>query len=109
MKHGDLRCLNHEFDDILLPYIVEDHPCKRCTYVSFLSQSGHGVTLCIEKALADSGISKEDVNYINAHATSTKAGDLKEYGAIVRCFGQNPEVSFLSCITGTLFSFFFSY
>ncbi|XP_061951304.1 3-oxoacyl-[acyl-carrier-protein] synthase II, chloroplastic-like isoform X1 [Populus nigra] len=50
---------------------------------------GVGVILCIEKALSQSGISKEDVNYINAHATSTPAGDLKEYQALMHCFGQN--------------------
>lgn len=48
--------------------------------------------LCIEKALSQSGISKEDVNYINAHATSTPAGDLKEYQALMHCFGQNSGV-----------------
>lgn len=53
---------------------------------------GVGVSLCIEKALAQSGVSREDVNYINAHATSTPAGDLKEYQALIRCFGQNPEL-----------------
>lgn len=53
---------------------------------------GTGVVLCIEKALAQSGVSREDVNYINAHATSTLAGDLKEYEALIRCFGQNPEL-----------------
>ncbi|PIA43105.1 hypothetical protein AQUCO_02000506v1 [Aquilegia coerulea] len=53
---------------------------------------GAGVVLCIEKALAQSGVSREDVNYVNAHATSTPAGDLKEYKALVRCFGQNPEL-----------------
>ncbi|KAK6774523.1 hypothetical protein RDI58_029762 [Solanum bulbocastanum] len=52
---------------------------------------GAGVILCIEKALAQSGVSREDVNYINAHGTSTPAGYLKEYQAIVHCFGQNPE------------------
>ena len=60
------------------------------------SQTGAGVILCIEKALAQSGVSREDVNYINAHATSTPAGDLKEYQALIHCFGQNPEVHFLS-------------
>ena len=55
-------------------------------------KSGTGVVLCIEKALAQAGVAKEDVNYINAHATSTPSGDLKEFQALVRCFGQNPEV-----------------
>uniref|UniRef100_A0A7N0VBU1 beta-ketoacyl-[acyl-carrier-protein] synthase I n=1 Tax=Kalanchoe fedtschenkoi TaxID=63787 RepID=A0A7N0VBU1_KALFE len=53
---------------------------------------GVGVTLCIEKALKDSGVSREDVNYINAHATSTPAGDIKEFQALMRCFGKNPEL-----------------
>ncbi|XP_073272830.1 3-oxoacyl-[acyl-carrier-protein] synthase II, chloroplastic-like isoform X1 [Primulina huaijiensis] len=53
---------------------------------------GTGVILCIEKALAQSGIPREDVNYINAHATSTPAGDLKEYQALIHCFGHNPEL-----------------
>ncbi|WVZ57225.1 hypothetical protein U9M48_007635 [Paspalum notatum var. saurae] len=43
---------------------------------------GRGVILCIENALADSGVIKEDINYINAHATSTQMGDLKEFEAL---------------------------
>ncbi|KAI3443521.1 hypothetical protein Pfo_000186 [Paulownia fortunei] len=62
-------------------HMTEPHP-----------EAGTGVILCIEKALAQSGVSKEDVNYINAHATSTPAGDLKEYQALIHCFGQNPEL-----------------
>ncbi|KAF2300930.1 hypothetical protein GH714_018395 [Hevea brasiliensis] len=53
---------------------------------------GMGIALCIEQALAQSGVSKEDVNYINAHATSTQTGDRTEFQALVRCFGQNPEL-----------------
>ena len=55
-------------------------------------KSGRGVSFCIEKALAQSGVAREDVNYINAHAASAPAGDLREYRAITRCFGKNPEV-----------------
>ncbi|CAN0839541.1 3-oxoacyl-[acyl-carrier-protein] synthase II, chloroplastic [Linum grandiflorum] len=53
---------------------------------------GSGVILCIERALAQSGVAREDVNYINAHATSTLAGDLKEYQALMHCFGENPDL-----------------
>ncbi|CAB4302736.1 unnamed protein product [Prunus armeniaca] len=53
---------------------------------------GTGVALCIEKALDQSGVCREDVNYINAYAASTPTGDLKEYRAIIRCFGKNPEL-----------------
>ncbi|KAD2806285.1 hypothetical protein E3N88_39662 [Mikania micrantha] len=61
-------------------HMIEPHP------------DGTGITLCIEKALAQSGVAREDVNYINAHATSTQSGDLNEYEAIIRCFGDNSEL-----------------
>ncbi|KAH7284971.1 hypothetical protein KP509_33G004900 [Ceratopteris richardii] len=51
-----------------------------------------GISLCIENALAQAGVRKEDVNYVNAHATSTRAGDLQEYKALMKVFGQNPEL-----------------
>ncbi|KAB2019377.1 hypothetical protein ES319_D08G294700v1 [Gossypium barbadense] len=53
---------------------------------------GVGVVRCIEKALAQSGVPREDINYINAHATSTPSGDIKEYQALLHCFGKNPEL-----------------
>jgi 3-oxoacyl-[acyl-carrier-protein] synthase II len=48
---------------------------------------GSGVALCIEQAIAAAGISKESINYINAHATATLAGDLCEIEAIRKVFG----------------------
>lgn len=55
--------------------------------------TGRGIILCMEKALTVAGVDRDDVNYINAHGTSTKAGDLSEFKAMIRCFGQNPEVT----------------
>ncbi|EFJ47888.1 hypothetical protein VOLCADRAFT_104947 [Volvox carteri f. nagariensis] len=49
---------------------------------------GKGVIMCLERALASSGVSAEDVNYVNAHATSTQAGDMAEYRAINRVFNH---------------------
>ncbi|KAJ0960178.1 hypothetical protein J5N97_002045 [Dioscorea zingiberensis] len=43
---------------------------------------GLGVSSCITKSLEDAGVSPEEVNYVNAHATSTLAGDLAEFNAI---------------------------
>ncbi|GKV24694.1 hypothetical protein SLEP1_g34277 [Rubroshorea leprosula] len=63
-----------------------------CQFDIILTIYGVGVILCIEKALAQSGVSREDVNYINAHATSTPAGDIKEFQALIHCFGRNPEL-----------------
>ncbi len=57
--------------------------------------AGAGVVLCIEKALAQAGVSRQDVNYVNAHATSTQAGDLQEYKALIRSFGKNAEVGII--------------
>ncbi|XVE88587.1 hypothetical protein DITRI_Ditri19aG0081300 [Diplodiscus trichospermus] len=53
---------------------------------------GKGMVLCIEKALASAGVAREDVNYINAHAASTQIGDLREFKALVHCFGNNPQL-----------------
>lgn len=52
---------------------------------------GLGVSLSIENAIKDAGISKSDINYINAHATSTPAGDLCEIEAVRKVFG--PQLS----------------
>lgn len=47
---------------------------------------GEGVALCIQNALEDAGIKAEDVNYINAHATSTPLGDMTEINALKKVF-----------------------
>jgi len=52
-------------------------------------EDGFGVALCIEQALRYSDVAKEDVNYVNAHATSTPAGDLCEVRAIKKVFGED--------------------
>jgi len=56
-------------------------------------KEGEGVRLSIENALADAGIEKERINYINAHATSTHAGDTAESAAIKAAFGDHaPKI-----------------
>ncbi|KAI4380313.1 hypothetical protein MLD38_006518 [Melastoma candidum] len=54
--------------------------------------AGSAAIHCIEKALSRSGVSREDVNFVNAHAMSTPAGDLNEYQALMHCFGDNKEL-----------------
>ncbi|MBB64161.1 MAG: beta-ketoacyl-[acyl-carrier-protein] synthase II [Waddliaceae bacterium] len=46
--------------------------------------NGEGIALCLEKALSDAGIQAEDVDYVNAHATSTPLGDMGELNAVHR-------------------------
>lgn len=49
---------------------------------------GLGAVLAMEAAIADAGIAKSDVSYINAHATSTPVGDISECKAIETVFGN---------------------
>lgn len=51
---------------------------------------GEGVAVCITNALKDAGITADDINYINAHATSTPVGDLAEIRALKKVF-KNPS------------------
>ncbi|KAH1107355.1 hypothetical protein J1N35_011123 [Gossypium stocksii] len=53
---------------------------------------GLGVSSCISKSLEDAGVSPEEVNYVNAHATSTLAGDLAEVNAIKKVFKNTTEI-----------------
>ncbi|MDO4776368.1 MAG: beta-ketoacyl-ACP synthase II [Cardiobacteriaceae bacterium] len=52
-------------------------------------EDGSGAARCMTNALKDAGIAAEDVDYINAHGTSTPAGDVAETLAIKRAFGEH--------------------
>lgn len=53
---------------------------------------GLGIISCITKSLEDAGVSPEEVNYVNAHATSTPAGDLAEVNAVKKVFKDTSEI-----------------
>ncbi|CAN0908863.1 3-oxoacyl-[acyl-carrier-protein] synthase I, chloroplastic [Linum grandiflorum] len=55
-------------------------------------KDGLGVSSCIAKSLEDAKVSPEEVNYVNAHATSTLAGDLAEVNAIKKVFKDTSEI-----------------
>ncbi len=50
---------------------------------------GIGASLGIEKALKDAGIDASEIDYINAHATSTGLGDISELKGIQKVFGNS--------------------
>jgi 3-oxoacyl-[acyl-carrier-protein] synthase II len=67
------------------------------------SPGGEGAADCMRLALADAGIGLEQVNYINAHGTSTPAGDLAETMAVKAAFGDHARglaVSSTKSMTG---------
>ncbi|EPL9568517.1 beta-ketoacyl-ACP synthase II [Providencia rettgeri] len=55
-------------------------------------ENGEGAALAMENALKDAGIQASEVGYINAHGTSTNAGDLAEAQAVKSVFGEDSKV-----------------
>ena len=55
------------------------------------SPSGKGAAACMKMALEDAKVKKEDVQYINAHGTSTPAGDKAETDAVKALFGDHSK------------------
>lgn len=55
------------------------------------SPNGAGAGRCMELALEDAGVSREEVDYINAHGTSTPAGDVAETNGIKSAFGDHSK------------------
>lgn len=65
---------------------------------------GQGAAKAMQLALTDAGITADDVGYINAHGTSTPAGDIAESLAIAKVFASNDKlaVSSTKSMTGHL-------
>ncbi|MBI1769305.1 MAG: beta-ketoacyl-ACP synthase II [Bacteroidetes bacterium] len=66
---------------------------------------GEGALLGMQDALDDAGMEPSNIDYLNAHATSTPLGDLSETKAMIRLFGENPthlNVSATKSATGHL-------
>jgi 3-oxoacyl-[acyl-carrier-protein] synthase II len=64
---------------------------------------GAGAIACMDNALRDAGMNAGDIDYVNAHGTSTQAGDLAEVKAVKQCFGDHASklvVSSTKSMTG---------
>jgi len=57
------------------------------------SPEGDGAVLGMKEAMREAGLKKEDIDYVNMHATSTPQGDNSELRAVERIFGSDSNVS----------------
>jgi 3-oxoacyl-[acyl-carrier-protein] synthase II len=67
------------------------------------SPSGEGALRSMHNAIVNAGIDKNDINVINAHGTSTMAGDLVESNAVKELFGghaKNLKISSIKSMIG---------
>lgn len=62
------------------------------------SEGGAGAALCMKNALGSAGINPDQIDYINAHGTSTLAGDIAETNAIKSVFGDH---AYRLCVSST--------
>ncbi|NRQ31092.1 beta-ketoacyl-ACP synthase II [Nonomuraea sp. NN258] len=63
---------------------------------------GRGIIMAMTQALNDAGITGNDVKHVNAHATSTPAGDVTEVQAVAKAIGSHPLVTSTKSMTGHL-------
>ena len=73
-------------------------------HITLPAENGDGGFRAMKLALEDASLDPEDISYINAHATSTPAGDLIELRSIKKLFGDNfaGKISGTKSMTGHL-------
>lgn len=67
-------------------------------HITSPAPGGEGAVRCMKYALADAGVHPSEIQYINAHGTSTKYGDELETSAIKTLFGEH---AYKLCVSST--------
>ena len=70
-------------------------------HITLPPADGEGARKCMTAAIRDAGIDPSDIEYLNAHGTSTPAGDLGESVAIRRTFGAAADKLIVSSTKST--------
>jgi 3-oxoacyl-[acyl-carrier-protein] synthase II len=60
-------------------------------HITLPANDGYGARMCMRNALRDAELEPSDIDYVNAHGTSTPAGDVVEAAAIREVFGAHAE------------------
>lgn len=72
------------------------------SHITAPPEDGQGARRAMQNAIDDAAIDVSQIGYINAHGTSTPAGDIAESAAITALFGNNILVSSTKSMTGHL-------
>lgn len=90
-----LERLEHAIDrgaPIFAEYLGHGLSCD-AYHITEPRPDGRGVAACIRQALTDARLQPQDVDYVNAHATSTQAGDMAEVNAMKQVFSDPAAIA----------------
>ena len=65
-------------------------------HITAPAADGNGARRCMQAALKRAGVNPEDIDYVNAHGTSTPLGDEIEYNAVQQVFGEHSKKFLMS-------------